>query len=130
MECSNVLETILRTLWGKNQKDMENRDDGFCRATALLNNFKNAENRRVTNETFSRAEFQTNEGALDNVKPTFSGEVGNQIRKILTENVIQRNYVALLHEGKEKFLLVLHDKNRLSLLALSALLSKKSKARM
>ena len=73
-----------------------------------------------------RAEFQTNERALENVKPTYSGDVGTQIRKLLSENVIQRNHVGLLHDGAEKFLLVLHDKNRLSLLALSSLLSKKS----
>lgn len=104
----------------------ENRNHGFLEAKALLEKFKEAGDRNILTESYLRAEFQTNEGALENVKPTYSGDVGSQIRKILSENVIQRNNVGLLHEGSEKFLLVLHDKNRLSLLALSSLLSKKS----
>jgi len=127
VECAPLLETIITSLRESNDENVPNQNQGFLKAHNLLSTFKSSSSRQVTSESFSRAEFQTNEGALENVKPTFSGEVGNQIRKILTENVIQRNYVGLLHDGKEKFLLVLHDKNKLSLLALSSLLSKKSR---
>lgn len=127
VECAPLLEKIITSLCENNAENSSKQNQGYQKAQNLLSTFKNTTGRQVTSESFSRAEFQTNEGALENVKPTFTGEAGNQIRKILTENVIQRNYVGLLHDGKEKFLLVLHDKNKLSLLALSSLLSKKSR---
>ena len=126
VECSNIILNILEKNTDSKMLNDENQNHGFLEAKALLERFKEAGDRNISTESYLRAEFQTNEGALENVKPTYSGDVGSQIRKLLSENVIQRNNVGLLHEGSEKFLLVLHDKNRLSLLALSSLLSKKS----
>ena len=82
------------------------RDTDQAKANELLSTFKN-EPKQLTHESFARAEFQTNEGALANVKPSFDGDT--TIRKILTENVVQRKHVGLLDNGNEVYLIILYD---------------------
>ena len=94
------------------------------KAETLLMHYKTGV-KSLTHHCYVRAEFQTNEGALTNVKPSFGGDT--TIRKILTENIIQRKYIGLLSHVNELYLIILHDKSRLSLLGLSSLLSKKSR---
>ena len=126
-QCSERL-TLLVDLFAKNlprgPTSTTGRNMGQVAAERLLSEFKSCI-KILTNELYARAEFQTNEGALANVKPTFDGDT--TIRKILTENVVQRKHVGLLDNKSEVYLIILHDKQRLSLLGLSSLLSKKTR---
>ena len=118
-----VEKTIEKCL--KNQIELnEKKNHGYQKADSLLKSYKFGE-KELTQNSFVRAEFQTNEGALSNVKPSYGGDTA--IRKILTENITQRKYIGLLSHGCELYLIILHDKSRLSLLGLSSLLSKKSR---
>ena len=81
---------------------------------------------KATVNSYTKADFQTNQGALENVKPSLSPDGNDAIRKVLLENSIHRNFVGVLEEKREKYIVVLQDKNKMSLLALSTLLSRKS----
>ncbi|CAG5085609.1 Oidioi.mRNA.OKI2018_I69.PAR.g10942.t1.cds [Oikopleura dioica] len=102
-------------------KDEETAEE---KARALLDRFQKTTKATVNN--YIKADFQTNQGALENVKPSLSPDGNEAIRKVLLENSIHRNFVGVLEENREKYIVVLQDKNKMSLLALSTLLSRKS----
>ena len=121
----DVFENWIKKNLKKNSVSSKEKDQGHRKADELLSDYR-TNKKSVVYNSYVRAEFQTNEGALTNVKPSFGGDTA--IRKILTENVTQRKYIGLVTHNQEIYLIILHDKSRLSLLGLSSLLSKKSRS--
>lgn len=64
------------------------------------------------------------EGAFENVKMNFSGEQGQTIRQLLTAHMIRRGIMCCLNSGggKRQHLAVSHEKGKITVLQLSALL--------
>ena len=64
------------------------------------------------------------EGAFENVKMNFSGEQGQTIRQLLTAHMIRRGIMCCLSSpgGKRQHLAVAHEKGKITVLQLSALL--------
>lgn len=64
------------------------------------------------------------EGAFENVKMNFSGEQGQTIRQLLTAHMVRRGIMCCLSSpgGRRQHLAVAHEKGKITVLQLSALL--------
>ena len=64
------------------------------------------------------------EGAFENVKMNFSGEQGQTIRQLLSAHLIRRGIMCCLSSpgGRRQHLAVAHEKGKITVLQLSALL--------
>ena len=64
------------------------------------------------------------EGAFENVRMNFSGDQGQQIRQLINNHVLRRVAMCVLASphGKRQHLAVSHEKGKITILQLSALL--------
>ena len=75
---------------------------------------------QLTNPTLG-----SQEGAFENVRMNYSGDQGQQIRQLLTAHMVRRVVMCCLSSGpngKRQHLAVAHEKGRITVLQLSALL--------
>ena len=62
------------------------------------------------------------EGAFENVRMSYSGEQGQTIRQLMNAHMVRRVVMCCLSSGKRQHLAVAHEKGKLTVLQLSALL--------
>ena len=70
------------------------------------------------------ATLGSQEGAFENVRMNFAGEQGQTIRQLMTSHVLRRVAMCCLSSphGKRQHLAVSHEKGKVTILQLSALL--------
>ncbi len=73
---------------------------------------------------FQTATLGSQEGAFENVRMNYSGDSGQQIRQLITSHVLRRVAMCCLTSphGKRQHLAVSHEKGKITILQLSALL--------
>ena len=73
---------------------------------------------------FQTATLGSQEGAFENVRMNYSGDAGQQIRQLITSHVLRRVAMCCLTSphGKRQHLAVSHEKGKITILQLSALL--------
>lgn len=64
------------------------------------------------------------EGAFENIKTNFSGEQGQRIKSLMSNNLLRRAGMCMLNQanGKKQHLAISHDKGKITILQLSSLL--------
>lgn len=64
------------------------------------------------------------EGAFENIKTNFSGEQGQRIKSLMSNNLLRRVGMCMLNQanGKKQHLAISHDKGKITILQLSSLL--------
>lgn len=77
------------------------------------------------------ATLGSQEGAFENVRMNYSGEQGQQIRQLLSTNLVRRVALCCLSSphGKRQHLAVSHEKGKVTILQLSALLKQADAAK-
>lgn len=70
------------------------------------------------------ATLGSQEGAFENVKMNYSGDQGQTIRQLISSHVLRRVAMCCLSapHGKRQYLAVSHEKGKVTILQLSALL--------
>lgn len=120
--CDFLHET--KTLWFNSFKQL-----------SYIGNFHSMKNQLVELHTSSKiCEFDENlftlgdiynEGSFDNIKLNFTGDHGTLIKQLLNNNSVKRNFIVCMYQSciRSEQLLVLYDKNKLSVYSLSSFLS-------
>ena len=94
------------------------------RAKQALNNLHSSDKLIEISDQLMVPTLGSQEGAFENVRMTFSGEQGQQIRQLIQQQVIRRVAMCALasHHGKRQHLAVSHEKGKITLLQLATLL--------
>ena len=73
---------------------------------------------------FQAVTLGSQEGAFENVRMSYSGDQGQQIRQLITAHMLRRVAMCVLAspQGKRQHLAVSHEKGKITILQLSALL--------
>ena len=73
---------------------------------------------------FQAVTLGSQEGAFENVRMSYSGDQGQQIRQLVTAHMLRRVAMCVLAspQGKRQHLAVSHEKGKITILQLSALL--------
>ncbi|XP_043220427.1 E3 ubiquitin-protein ligase UBR4-like isoform X2 [Amphibalanus amphitrite] len=94
------------------------------RVAEALATLHTAEKTFINTDTLMVPTLGSQEGAFDNVRMTFAGEQGQTIRQLVSAHMIRRVSMCCLSSphGKRQHLAVSHEKGKLAVLQLSALL--------
>ena len=94
------------------------------RAKEAMDQLHSLEKRMESSDSLMVPTLGSQEGAFENVKLTYTGDQGQMIRQLISSNVIRRVAMTGLTSpfGKRQHLAVSHEKGKITLLQLSALL--------
>ncbi|XP_022919909.2 E3 ubiquitin-protein ligase UBR4 isoform X2 [Onthophagus taurus] len=97
-----------------------------CHARALkaLQQLHSVEKKYVYNEQLMVPTLGSQEGAFENVRMSYAGEQGQTIRQLLSAHIVRRVAMCCMYSahGKRQHLAVSHEKGKITVLQLSALL--------
>lgn len=101
------------------------------RAKNALERLHQPEKAFVCSEQVMIATLGSQEGAFENVRMNYSGDQGQTIRQLLSSNLIRRVALCCLAspQGKRQHLAVSHEKGKVTILQLSALLKQADAAK-
>lgn len=101
------------------------------RAKSALDRLHQAEKAFSYSEQVMIATLGSQEGAFENVRMNYSGDQGQTIRQLLSSNLIRRVALCCLASphGKRQHLAVSHEKGKVTILQLSALLKQADAAK-
>ncbi|XP_052093919.1 E3 ubiquitin-protein ligase UBR4-like [Mytilus californianus] len=117
-----MLETILPTLTENYQK--VSPMGSTKRAQKALHDLHNLPKTTENTENLMTVTLGSQEGAFENVRMNYSGDQGQTIRQLITAHMIRRVAMCVLAstQGKRQHLAVSHEKGKITILQLSALL--------
>ena len=118
----NMLESILPTLTENYQK--VSPMGSTKRAQKALYDLHNLPKTTENTENLMTVTLGSQEGAFENVRMNYSGDQGQTIRQLITAHMIRRVAMCVLASphGKRQHLAVSHEKGKITILQLSALL--------
>lgn len=101
-----------------------------CRAKKAMSQLHALDTKLEMSETLMVPTLGSQEGAFENVKLSYTGDQGQIIRQLISSNVIRRVAMTALSslQGKRQHLAVSHEKGKITLLQLSALLRQSDSA--
>ncbi|XP_052789588.1 E3 ubiquitin-protein ligase UBR4-like isoform X2 [Mya arenaria] len=94
------------------------------RAQSALNDLHTQPKTTETTDQLMAVTLGSQEGAFENVRMSYSGDQGQQIRQLITSHMLRRVAMCVLAspQGKRQHLAVSHEKGKITILQLSALL--------
>ncbi|XP_069121893.1 E3 ubiquitin-protein ligase UBR4-like isoform X2 [Argopecten irradians] len=118
----NMLQTILPTLTESYQK--VSPMGSTQRAQNALYELHTQPKTTETTEQLMTVTLGSQEGAFENVRMNYSGDQGQQIRQLISAHMLRRVAMCVLASphGKRQHLAVSHEKGKITILQLSALL--------
>ncbi|XP_076455251.1 E3 ubiquitin-protein ligase UBR4-like isoform X3 [Babylonia areolata] len=130
MEQSNVVQTVLDILqWivpplTDNYQDASPMGSTARAQKALADLHMQAKKIETTSDQLMTVTLGSQEGAFENVRMNYSGDQGQTIRQLITAHMLRRVAMCVLSspQGKRQHLAVSHEKGKITILQLSALL--------
>ncbi|ESP04880.1 hypothetical protein LOTGIDRAFT_156120, partial [Lottia gigantea] len=130
LDTSNTVHSVLEMLEKILPPLMENYQDvspigSTARAQKALQNLHELASKTVnTTDQLMTVTLGSQEGAFENVRMNYSGDQGQTIRQLITAHMLRRVAMCVLSSphGKRQHLAVSHEKGKITILQLSALL--------
>ncbi|XP_058117751.1 protein purity of essence [Anopheles ziemanni] len=103
----------------------------FWRAKSAIERLHRPEKSYVLSDEIMIATLGSQEGAFENVRMNYSGEQGQTIKQLLSNNMVRRVALCCLASphGKRQQLAISHEKGKVTILQLSALLKQADAAK-
>ncbi|XP_064650064.1 E3 ubiquitin-protein ligase UBR4-like isoform X3 [Lineus longissimus] len=128
-ESSNTVNTVLELLQSLMPSILDNyQKTSACGSTAraqkALDELHIQPKTTETSDQLMTATLGSQEGAFENVRMNYSGDQGQTIRQLITAHMLRRVAMCCLasQHGKRQHLAVSHEKGKITILQLSALL--------
>ncbi|XP_074655636.1 E3 ubiquitin-protein ligase UBR4-like [Tubulanus polymorphus] len=128
-ESSNTVNTVLELMLALVPSIMENYQkvsifDSATRARKVLEDLHTMNKTTEISEQLMTATLGSQEGAFENVRMNYSGDQGQTIRQLITAHMLRRVAMCCLAtpQGRRQHLAVSHEKGKITILQLSALL--------
>ncbi|CAH1787172.1 unnamed protein product, partial [Owenia fusiformis] len=129
IESSNTVHTVLDLLQSLTPSIMENYQKlsplgSASRVQKALSDLHTLPKNVESTDQLMTATLGSQEGAFENVRINYTGDQGQQIRQLITSHVLRRVAMCCLMspQGKRQHLAVSHEKGKITILQLSALL--------
>lgn len=129
LESSNTVKTVLDLLETVLPSVMENYQGSFpmgsvANAQKALSDLHTLPKAIETTDQLMTVTLGSQEGAFENVRMNYSGDQGQAIRQLITAHMVRRVAMCVLASphGKRQHLAVSHEKGKITILQLSALL--------
>lgn len=96
----------------------------YARAFQALERLRTADKKYVHTDQLMHPTLGSQEGAFENVRMTYTGEQGQTIRQLLSAHIVRRVAMCCMNSthGRRQHLAVSHEKGKITVLQLSALL--------
>lgn len=125
----NVCSTVIKLLQFLSKSIVSNnqRFSPIDRAIRTRNALEELHKLPKSGQQFDQLAVPTlgsQEGAFENIKNNFSGEQGQRIKSLMSNNLLRRVGMTMLNQanGKKQHLAISHDKGKITILQLSSLL--------
>lgn len=122
---SNLLETLNALIPGVESSCERNSPVGcHTRAQQALTALHTGEKKCVHTDQLMLPTLGSQEGAFENVRMSYAGEQGQTIRQLLSAHIVRRVAMCCMSstQGRRQHLAVSHEKGKITVLQLSALL--------
>lgn len=125
----NVCSTVIKLLQFLSKSIVSNNQrfspiDRAIRTRNALEDLHKLSKTGQPSDQLAVSTLGSQEGAFENIKTNFSGEQGQRIKSLMSNNLLRRAGMTMLNQanGKKQHLAISHDKGKITILQLSSLL--------